>query len=258
MQTTNRRTFEMVKCNPFYLNAAFAALLMSSPAFSQEVGKATRIVNSVSGKYGNIKRKLATNDTVFSSEKISASPDSHGEIRLNDNSRIIVGAGSEISLDDFLVSDNGFASGTLNVAKGAFRFLSGKSAKGTFKIITPLATIGIRGTVFDVYVKNGGVTDVILFSGRVEVCTRLGSCRTISKGCDIIHVSESNRISSKNFLRSGNRKEENDEYSLVSNQLRFPFGWHASTGACDLRASIESIDSPDADPDPDSCSGPYC
>ena len=237
-----------------FLSILFFAFTI--PVYAQEVGKTARIVNTVHGNHNNIARKLTNNDPVFSSEKINAKLNSHGEIRLNDNSRIIVGPGSEISLDDFVVSGGGIVSGTLNVAKGAFRFLSGNSRKGTFSVKTPLTTIGIRGTIFDVYVKNGGVTDVILFSGEVEVCTSDNICRIVTERCDIVQVLSATNIISKNFLRSGRIEEENDKYNLISNQFRFPFGWWAPIGSCTHRALLESEDTPDVEPDPKSTPKP--
>ena len=135
---------------------------------SSQVGKAVQVVNRVTGNIKDDVRTLANNDPVYGLERISADAQSHGEIILNDDSRILVGPGAEISLDEFILADSGIKSATLNVLKGAFRFISGKSKQGTFKIKTPVATIGMRGTLFDVYVGEDGQTDVILFSGRVN------------------------------------------------------------------------------------------
>ena len=230
---------------------SIAILSFAIPAYAQEVGKSVRIVNIVQGNLNNVERNLVINGPVFISETINAKDNSLGEIRLNDNSRIIVGPGSQVTLDDFVVSNGGIVSGTFNVAKGAFRFLSGKSRKGTFNVKTPLSTIGIRGTIFDIYVKDGGVTDVILFSGEIEVCTLGNICRIIREHCDILRVRSFTDIKSRNFLRSGGSgeiREENDEYNLITNQFRFPFGWQAPTASCSQRARLEIIDTPDANP----------
>ena len=178
----------------------FISLLLIFPTFAhaQEVGSAVKIVNSVNGKLKGKSRSLSKNNPVFSNEEISASPNSHGEFILSDNSRIIVGQNSSVKLDSFLVSGRGFEKGLVNVSKGAFRFISGRSKKGSIKIKTPLTTIGIRGTIFDVYVGRGGVTDVVLFSGKVEVCTRSNNCRTMVANCDT--SSESNQVAILNSV----------------------------------------------------------
>ena len=215
--------------------------IFPSFAYAQEVGSAVKIVNSVKGKIKGKSRTLSKNNPVFSNEKISASSSSHGEFILSDKSRIIVGPNSSVTLDSFLVSGRGFEKGLVNVSKGAFRFISGRSKKGSIKIKTPLTTIGIRGTIFDVYVGRGGVTDVVLFSGKVEVCTRRNNCKTMVANCDIIRVKSGNSIKFREFLRSGNRSKENADYSLTHKQGRFPPRWRAPTGRCSARAILEKI-----------------
>lgn len=226
-----------------YVTTALLALAISVPYASgaEVVGKAVRIVDSVQAKLGSASRVLAKSDPVHASERLSASSNSHGEFRLNDNSKIIVGPGSTISLDDFVVSRTGVSSGTLNVVKGAFRFASGRAKKGTYRIKTPLATIGIRGTRFDVYVKPNGETDVVHFSGRIEVCAG-GNCRTMVSPCDVVRVKRGNSIRFLDYLRSGDRDEENASYNLTTGQNRFPPAWRAATAVCDRRALLDNAD----------------
>lgn len=206
------------------------------------VGKTSIVVNQVIGNNQERSRQLSVDDPVFALDLISADANSHGELLLNDNSHILVGPGAEISLDDFVVTQGGIQSATLNVLKGAFRFVSGDSAKGTFKIKTPLATIGIRGTLFDIYVGENGQTDVILYSGRVRVCTLTNRCRVMTRSCDIIRIASKRRIGFRRFLRSRNNAAENNEYNLVDDQERFQKNWRAPISACSLRAQQRNID----------------
>ena len=213
------------------------------PALSQQVGGMKRVVNDVVAQNNGAARTLKTRSPVKTGESISANKGSHGEILLNDNSKIIVGPGASIKLDDFVVADKGLKSGTLKMVKGAFRFISGKSnKKAKFNIKTPLATIGIRGTAFDVYVREKGTTDVVLFSGKIEVCTLSRACKLMTSQCDIVRVSSRNDIEHLQYLRSGDRKQENIDYGLTTGQLRFPLAWRASTFACSARAFRDNRD----------------
>ncbi len=217
--------------------ACIAITSLVYPAFSQPVGQMKRVVNDVIARKKGATRTLKTRSAVNASESIAATQDSHGEILLDDKSKIIVGPGASIELDDFVVGDNGLKSGTLNMVKGAFRFISAKSTKkAVFDIRTPMATIGIRGTAFDVYVREKGVTDVVLFSGKVEVCTNGGACKLVTSQCDIVRVSSQNAIESLPYLRATDRKQEDKDYSLTSNQFRFPMFWRVSTLSCSARA----------------------
>lgn len=218
--------------------SAVPLLMLVTPAPAQtaeEVGQSVRVTNVVTGSLNN--RRLAPKDPVYASESVSAEINSHGEIRLNDKSRIIVGENSVIHLDDFVVGSNGFQQGTIEVAKGAFRFITGNSPKGAFTVKTPVSTIGVRGTVFDVYVNALGLTRVILFKGEIEACSS-SNCVVVNRPCDIAEVT-SNGARELPYLRSGDRAGEDSDYSLTSRQNRFRLGWRAPVLSCAIRAAFD-------------------
>ena len=204
---------------------------------AQSVGVAKRIQNDVTGSSDH--RKLAKQDSVYRSESISAGSNSFGEIELSDGAKVLVGENSQVSLDDFVVSGGSFNRAGIKVAKGAFRFISGNSRKGAFNLRTPLSTIGVRGTIFDVYVRDGGATDVVLLRGRVDVCGRAGSCAVVDKPCDIVSVGRNGRVNREPFLRSPERSrlEEIRRFPLLNLQWRFSRGYHAPTATCNDRAA---------------------
>lgn len=223
------------------LFVGISVLALGQAAHAAEtVGAAVKIRNTVQASLEN--RNLAVQDPVYASEVVSAAAQSHGEIILNDDSKVIVGENSEIRLDDFVISEGSFKKATINVAKGAFRFISGNSAKGTFNIKTPLSNIGIRGTVFDVYVGEGGVTSVVLLSGAVRVCTLGNRCLIAERSCDIIEVRSRTDITAQPFLRSNARTpaQEQQAFNLLSGQNRFDRRFRANTVACSARAAFES------------------
>ena len=43
----------------------------------------------------------------------------------------------------------------IRLTSGAFRFVTGNSEKTAYKITTPLATIGVRGTTLDILSQRG-------------------------------------------------------------------------------------------------------
>lgn len=213
----------------------------SQVAAAEPVGQSVKIRNQVSASIGN--RRLVRADPVFASERISAAARSHGEILLNDSSKVLVGENSVISLDDFVTGAGGFASGTIRVTKGAFRFITGNSAKGSLKVETPLSAIGIRGTVFDVYVGPGGLTRVLLFRGAVEVCSRGNNCLTLDRPCDVVEVAAPGNVRQLPYLRSplGDRFAEARDYNLTARQGRFNARWRAPVRACISRALLDSV-----------------
>lgn len=85
-------------------------------------------------------------------DDILTAVDSRLLVRLKDNSALTVGPNARISIDKFVIDTEASAPGAaVSVAKGAFRFASGgQGAKpDNVRFNTPLAAIGIRGTVLE-------------------------------------------------------------------------------------------------------------
>ena len=85
-----------------------------------------------------------------------------------DQTKLEIGALSEVVLDRFVYDPNRSNSEVaVSIAKGIARFTTGVLRHESYKINTPTATIGVRGTILDlrsdergtsVYVEDGSVT----------------------------------------------------------------------------------------------------
>ena len=227
-------------CLPLLACLSIATFAFAPQSLAQDrVGEANRIVNSVTGNVGN--RLLAATDPVYRNENVAALANSRGELILSDDSRIIVGENSTITLDGFVVADDSFAKGTISVTKGAFRFISGRSGSA-IGIRTPLASIGIRGTIVDIFVSATTVKTLVL-QGIAEVCKTAGrtQCLVSRRACDIITVTRDS-IERDGFHLSNrrSREQETQEFPLASNQFDHSPRWQAFTGGCSQRAALES------------------
>ena len=69
---------------------------------------------------------------------------------------------------------SGFAKPS-KVNEGAFRFITGKLSGPGFKVVTPTAVIGVRGTDFVFLVAEDGTTQVAVFDGAVEMAALDGA-----------------------------------------------------------------------------------
>jgi hypothetical protein len=156
-----------------------AALLVASPAIAApEIGKATEITTEVTGDDAGSIRVLKAGDQVFQEERIATDDKGIGQFEFFDDTRLAIGPGSAVKLDRFVYGTNRSATSvTIQLTKGAFRFISGKSASGAYQIATPTATIGVRGTTFDVFVAADGEMAVAMIDGGVDVCARRGGCQ---------------------------------------------------------------------------------
>lgn len=159
--------------------AIFAALFLAAPAAAQQaVGKAVAITVNVTGTNNADQRRIAKGDGVFVNEKISTDTKGTGQFELLDQTRLAVGPGSSVTLDQFVYNTGKKATAVaIEVGRGALRFITGKSDSRVYSIRTPAATLGVRGTAFDIYVTPDGQMAVAMINGRVEICPRGGACR---------------------------------------------------------------------------------
>ena len=131
------------------------AVAPSAPAFGDsQVGVNAAIRNSVQEKQSNdaALRPAVIRAPVHLGDAIVSGDQSALQLLLLDQSVFTVGANARVTVDRFVYDpDRGTSDVAASVAKGAFRFMSGHSLHGfgTRAITTPVATIGVRGTMLE-------------------------------------------------------------------------------------------------------------
>jgi hypothetical protein len=156
------------------------AFFACGPAFAapgDSIGSALTVVNIVTASLENDKRNLAEGDGVRAQELIAVDEDGRSEIELRDKTKLALGPGAKLLLDKF-VYDPDIDGGAIvmNLVRGSFRFVTGLAAKPAYVIHVPTASITVRGTIFDVYVKPDNSAWLLLIEGAVEVCSSSGKC----------------------------------------------------------------------------------
>jgi hypothetical protein len=162
---------------------AILACLASSNAFAQTlIGGATVVQNDVRGDFQGHRSKVAVGDRLFQNQTVQTAADSLAKFVFLDLTNMALGPLSQVKLDTFVYNgDETAKTVSLTAAKGAFRFISGKSPHEAYQVQTPQAVIGVRGTTYDVRVE-GGRTLVVLQEGAVNVCVRNSArCRELTE-----------------------------------------------------------------------------
>lgn len=158
-------------------------------AAAVDIGHATAITTNVSGAIDGQTAALATGDTVYENQKITTDSNGIGEFVFRDDTRIAIGPGSTVALDRFVYDSNGTVGQVaIGMTRGALRFMTGTSRHDAYVITTPSATIGVRGTAFDVYADGSGELAIAMIDGEVEVCPRVGRCRLHSLIGNFLHL----------------------------------------------------------------------
>jgi ferric-dicitrate binding protein FerR (iron transport regulator) len=174
MPRTHRRT-HLVAAS---IAIALAATTPSRAAGDADaIGTATAITTTVTGTTAGATVALAAGDALFRNETIVTDASGVAQFGFRDRTRLAVGPGSTVVLDNFVYDSGGSASKwTINLAGGAMRFITGASDHAAYEIVTETATIGVRGTAFDIYAGPDGELAVAMLSGAIDICPTLGSC----------------------------------------------------------------------------------
>ena len=138
-------------------------------------------------------RILMPDQPVFMGDRVKTGPRGEAQLLFSDETRLVVGPESSLLVERYLLKgDNTVSNFTVNALRGSFRFITGDSPKNAYAIKTPTATIGVRGTQFDLAIGASGETHLVLFDGSADVCSG-GSCVRASDSCSMIEVSRGSR-----------------------------------------------------------------
>ncbi len=150
----------------------FGAALAEVP---DHVGKIEKARNEVTAQpsASDPARPLSAGNPVFRNEMVATGALARAELRLADETILVLGENAQVRLDEFIYDKDGSA--TINLVTGALRFVSSANGHpGKLTIKTPVATIGIRGTDFWAGPIDG-VYGVLLLTGKVEVSNSAGT-----------------------------------------------------------------------------------
>lgn len=107
-------------------------------------------------------RELKQGDEIFVEDSIMTGPKSFAVIQFLDGAKVTVKPDSEIVIEDYVYNGNAEDKATLNLVSGGLRVITGAMAKSNpenYKVKTPVALMGVRGTEFSVVLCGDQVCD---------------------------------------------------------------------------------------------------
>ncbi len=171
------------------LAAAFALLssvaLAGAPAkagdakkaASKVAGKVVAVRGAVSASKGGAVRRLRMKAPIYTGDTIT-SKRGRIQIMFTDKTLMNLGPNSQLVISKYLFEKGKKPVIETKLKEGVLRVMGGKIAKQApknFKVKTPTATIGIRGSMFGTSFRNG-VTLVVHLGGKgVDVSTKVAS-----------------------------------------------------------------------------------
>jgi hypothetical protein len=172
-----------MRIRPAFLAAPLFAFAAATPAIAQKIGGAIAVQHEVSGHVEGRNRPVGEGDDVYQNELIRTGAASAAELGFLDQTKLSIGASAQVKLDRFVYDVSGGArTVVMTAAKGVARFVSGSGPSSAYQVRTPHATLGVRGTEFEVLVQPRR-TVVVHGHGAVEVCPR-----TTRRPCELLTI----------------------------------------------------------------------
>ncbi len=164
------------------LIAAFSQFAWMAGASADPIGTAESVVPAASYVRGGGAHDLAVDDAIEQDDVIRTAGNGSTQIRFLDDTMLTVAPNAEILLDKGIFDGAQAKSLSVKLTNGAMRFVSGVSSRESYKIETPFATIGVRGTVVDI-LNEGSRTIVNFVDGSGPICiVATGACRSVAAG----------------------------------------------------------------------------
>jgi hypothetical protein len=164
-----------------FLTAAAVGVSVAARA-DDAIGVASMVRNNVSGALPSGDVKINTGESVVRNEIVKTAEESSTKLVFVDSTNLSIGPKATVRLSNFVsAGPSTYGKATIDVAKGAFRFATGHSDKRAYEINTGVATIGVRGTVFEADAE-GKTTKLHVINGVVRVRTTNGKVCEIKAG----------------------------------------------------------------------------
>ncbi len=150
----------------------------AAAALARQAGVAAGVRGSVQRVSGTgraadarpgIGENLTSGGTIYLGDRIASAADSGMQVILLDQTVFTIGPDSEMSIDTFVFNPDGSGQLSASIARGAFRFVTGRIANNRpsdMVVKIPGATIGIRGTI--VAGRAGPTSEVVLLGPGPE------------------------------------------------------------------------------------------
>lgn len=168
---------------------AFVLVAGAGPAEADPaIGKTLKADQRLTGSSGN--RRLRIDAPIYSRETLRTNATGIGQFELRDQTRLALGNNARLRLNKTVLApgSSSFTRLALTSASGALRVITGNSNSSAYEVRTPVATLGTRGTAFDLYFYRGRLY-VMSLTGEIDVCNLSGVCRTLQRKCDAVVVS---------------------------------------------------------------------
>ena len=163
---------------------AVLSLLVLSPVVYANVGESAGFVIAAQGTLTAVdqngkSRELTRRSQFYANETLKTGSDSQAQLRFKDRALMTLKPNSELNIGQYHFGGVEDPSNTavMKLVAGGFRTISGsigKSNKSAYRIETPAASIGIRGTDYELIISIDGKLFAAVHAGGITIVNDLG------------------------------------------------------------------------------------
>lgn len=188
-----------------------ALCLASACAAAEPIGAAVAVERDVTHSASGESARLDEGDRLNQEELVTTKTASSARLQFLDETQLFIGPASRVKLDRFVYNpDKTAAAMSLELMRGGFRFVTGKSDHKSYILKTPEATISVRGTVIGVFVSKGK-TLVKLKQGGATVCLRRKGKPQCSEMEELETIVE---VTPRRITEAGLRRSRGPDFSI--------------------------------------------
>ena len=191
---------------------------------ADNIGVTAAVTNKVTGTFEGKERSLGIGSGVFQDDTIDTWKESTTQLLFLDETALTMGPDSSMVLDKFVLDpDSNTSDFVLSTTKGAFRFITGSVDPSSYLIKTPIATMGVRGTIIEWRVNKNNVLLKLVY-GAADICNTGGSCISLDRPGTYVITDGSEFSDVESDDTSGTivlEEADNNLYTLLLGSKRF-------------------------------------
>ena len=161
-------------------------VLLTVSAMANAAGKVEFVAGAVSAtSAGGSERKLTKGDVLASGDLVRTGQDGLAQLRFDDGGRIALQPKSEFRIDEYAypATTKSQERGFFSLLKGGMRTITGqvgRDNRDAYRVTTSVATIGIRGTEYQVHYLEDEAIALSTADGAIEVCNKAGCSQIVA------------------------------------------------------------------------------
>ncbi len=167
------------------------AMLLPSGVFAiDEAGIVLFATGSVTATGADgVNRELTRRSPVFAGDLLQTAPGARAQVRFTDHSIVALKPASVLRIDAYTFQADGSSvqQSVMSLIRGGLRTVTGaigKTNKNDYRLNTPVATIGVRGTLYEAWFEESAGLDLGVWDGGITVCNSGDECLDLGEGAD--------------------------------------------------------------------------